>query len=79
MGTSILTTESPVKDLIEHARETGKIQFFELPADESMPYAVAIVGTGAQARTMKLIFQRVVREMNARGAGIIIPELDIKM
>lgn len=71
----VLTTDSPVIDLIEHALKENKIQFMELPEDENFPYAVVIVGTGSQGRVMKEIFQRVVREMNARGAGIIIPEL----
>lgn len=71
-----LTTDSPLLDVIEHAMRENKIQFMELPEEGGFPYAVVIVGTGSQGRVMKEIFQKVIREMNARGAGIIIPGFD---
>lgn len=71
----MLTTDSPVIDLIDEAIREKKIQFMELPADDKFPYSVVIVATGEQGQRAKEIFQRVVREMNARGAGLIIPGL----
>jgi hypothetical protein len=72
----MLTTDSHVIELIEHAQREKKIQFMELPEDKDFPYAVVIVGTGSQGKVMKETFQKVIREMNARGAGIIITGFD---